>query len=135
MIGTEDVNRLTGTDVYDSDGDKIGTAGQVYLDDQTGQPEWITVRTGLFGTKESFVPLNQASFAGDRLTVPFDKASVKDAPRIDPDGDLSTAQEDELYAHYGLASTDGQLSGTTTSSYDTTSVGRDRDFDGVHDDV
>ena len=57
-------------------------AGQVHrtpvrtsatLDDRTGDPEWVSVRTGLFGMKETFVPLNQASQAQDGLTVPFDK--------------------------------------------------------------
>lgn len=28
-----------------------------YLDDATGQPTWVTVSTGLFGTRESFAPL------------------------------------------------------------------------------
>jgi uncharacterized protein (TIGR02271 family) len=138
MIDTEEINRITGTDVYSTDGDKVGTAGQVYLDDQTGRPEWVTVRTGLFGTKESFVPLHEADLSGDRITVPFDKARVKNAPRIDPDGDLSPAEEDELYTYYGLASAGGRLSGTdtTTGTAETTSVDRrDRDRDGVYDDV
>jgi uncharacterized protein (TIGR02271 family) len=138
MIGTDDINRLNGTDVHSTDGDKVGTAGQVYLDDRTGRPEWVTVRTGLFGTKESFVPLNQADLSGDRITVPFDKARVKNAPRIDPDGDLSPAEEDELYTYYGLTSAGGRLSDTdtTTDTAETTSVDRrDRDRDGVYDDV
>ncbi|HEX8632080.1 MAG TPA: PRC-barrel domain-containing protein, partial [Catenuloplanes sp.] len=97
MLNQNDISKLMGADVYDSDGSKIGTAGQVYLDDQTGSPEWVSVRTGLFGTKESFVPLSRATLSGDRIEVPFDKARVKDAPRIDADGDLSPAEEDELY--------------------------------------
>jgi hypothetical protein len=39
--------------------------------------------------KETFVPLDQAALTGDRLDVPFGKAQIKDAPRIDTDGDLS----------------------------------------------
>ena len=111
MVTQNDINRIFGTDVYSTDGDKIGSAGQVYLDDQSGAPEWVSVRTGLFGTKESFVPLEGATLTGDRLEVPFGKAQVKDAPRIDADGDLSPAEEDELYTYYGLASTDGHLTG------------------------
>jgi sporulation protein YlmC with PRC-barrel domain len=56
MIGTDTISRVIGQDVYDEAGEKIGSASEVYLDDETGQPEWVTVRTGLFGTKESFVP-------------------------------------------------------------------------------
>ena len=46
----------TGATAYDRDGDKIGKIGEVYYDDDTDQPKWITVNTGLFGTNESFVP-------------------------------------------------------------------------------
>src|ERR671928_78126 len=60
MIGTEAISRVIGKDVYDQSGDKIGSASEVYLDDESGQPEWVTVRTGLFGTKESFVPIRDA---------------------------------------------------------------------------
>ena len=56
----------------------------------------------MFGTKSSFVPLQGASQDGDTLQVPYDKAQVKDAPKVDSDGELSQQQEAELYAHYGL---------------------------------
>jgi uncharacterized protein (TIGR02271 family) len=111
VITQNDIQQLAAATVYDNDGDKIGSVGQVYLDAQTGDPEWVSVKTGLFGTKESFVPLDKASFSGDRVDVPFSKAQVKDAPQIDVDGALSPAEEDELYRYYGLASSGGQLSG------------------------
>ena len=57
MINENQIQSVMGSDVHGSDGEKIGRAGQVYLDDQTGRPEWVTVNTGLFGTNESFVPL------------------------------------------------------------------------------
>jgi len=115
MITQNDIQRLFGADVYETDGTKIGSAGQVYLDDQSGNPEWVSVRTGLFGTKESFVPLEGATFSDDRIVVPFDKDRVKNAPRIDADGDLSPAEEDELYSYYGMSSTGGRLAGGTTT--------------------
>ena len=139
MISQNDIGRLIGTDVYDTDGDRVGSAGQVYLDDETGAPEWVSVRTGLFGTKESFVPLQEATLTGDRLEVPFGKSQIKNAPRIDADGDLSPAEEDELYTYYGLASTGGRLTDTAgtagTGTAGTTDRDRDRDHDGVFDDV
>jgi len=122
MIDQSEIGRLTGADVYGPDGTKIGSAGQVYLDDQTGNPEWVSVKTGLFGLKESFVPLSSATFSGDRIEVPFDKDRVKGAPQIDADGDLSPAEEDDLYTYYGLSSAGGRLAGDT-------------DNDGVFDDV
>ncbi|QCY46866.1 Stress response protein YsnF [Glutamicibacter creatinolyticus] len=103
MINKNQIDELlnTGGTVVGSDGEKIGKFGQVFLDDQTGEPQWVTVRTGLFGMSESFVPLDEASVHGDTVTVPFDKQIVKDAPRIDDeDGHLSPADEQELYRYY-----------------------------------
>jgi uncharacterized protein (TIGR02271 family) len=120
MITQNDINQIFGADVYAADGDKIGSAGQVYLGEQSGNPEWVTVHTGLFGMSESFVPLQNATLTGDRLEVPFGKAQVKDAPRIDADGALSPAEEDELYTYYGLSSTDGRLAGDGYSEGDST---------------
>lgn len=106
VLEQDQIDNLMGRDIYGSDGAKIGTAVQVYADDETGQPEWVTVRTGLFGTKESFVPLADASVSGDRITVQYDKAFVKDAPSIDEEGHLSEDQEQELYAYYNRSSDD-----------------------------
>jgi uncharacterized protein (TIGR02271 family) len=97
----EDVLNWRGRDLIDNDGDKIGSIEDVYLDRGTQEPEWVVVTTGLFGNKRTFVPLSGAESAEDGVRVPFDKATVKDAPRIDPDGALSTEEERELYRHYG----------------------------------
>ena len=98
MIGTDTISRVIGSDVYDESGEKIGSASEVYLDDETGAPEWITVRTGLFGTKESFVPIRDADLTDDGLRVHVPKERVKEAPRIDADGHLSPEEEQQLDA-------------------------------------
>jgi uncharacterized protein (TIGR02271 family) len=103
MIGTDTISRVIGQDVYDESGEKIGSAAEVYLDDQTGRPEWVTVRTGLFGTKESFVPIRDADVTDDGVRVPVSKDRVKDAPKIDADGHLSAEDEQELYRYYGVS--------------------------------
>jgi uncharacterized protein (TIGR02271 family) len=102
-IDTKQLSSVLGKPVYGSDGEKIGKVGQVFLDDVTGKPEWVTVQTGMFGNKESFVPVGQSEFAEDGLTVPFDKDIVKDAPQVDADqGHLSQEEEADLYRHYGM---------------------------------
>jgi uncharacterized protein (TIGR02271 family) len=106
MITQNDIQRLFGMDVYEADGSKIGSTGQVYLDNRTGDPEWVSVKTGLFGTKESFVPLQRASITQDHIVVPFGKDQIKNAPQIDADGDLSPAEEEQLYRYYGMSSSD-----------------------------
>src|SRR3712207_5392160 len=126
MISTDQIQSLltSGGTVVDNDGDKIGKVSQVFLDDQTGNPEWVTVTTGLFGTAESFIPLNQASVRGDEIVVPYDKSTVKGAPRVqDSNGHLSESEEAELYRYYGLDYTTGYESGTgydqaATTNYD-----------------
>lgn len=89
--------------VRSTDGDRIGSIGQVYVDDAGGEPTWVTARTGLFGTSESFVPLEGAWIDGDDIVVPYSKDQVKDAPRIDIDGHLEPAEEERIYEHYQLA--------------------------------
>jgi uncharacterized protein (TIGR02271 family) len=128
MLDQGQIDQVTDSDAYGSDGDKIGKVGQVYLDDQTGQPAWVTVNTGLFGMNESFIPLADANFSGDRLTVPYDKNKVKDAPNVAADGHLSPDEESELYAYYGVSysgsNTDVDTSYADTTTTDTT-VGHD----------
>jgi sporulation protein YlmC with PRC-barrel domain len=89
----QDVLSLRGQDLYGSDGEKLGTIEEIYLDTDTDQPEWALIATGMFGTKQSFVPLSGLSQDGDTATVPYDKATVKDAPKVDPDGRLSEEEE------------------------------------------
>ena len=114
MIGTDTLDRVIGADVYDADGDKIGTASEVFLDDQSGNPEWVTVKTGLFGTKETFVPIRDANMTGDGLRVPVSKQAVKDAPKIDQDGHLSPEEESALYRHYSMGDSTTTTSGTNS---------------------
>ena len=103
MTRITDAYEWHGRDLVDQQGDKVGTIEELYLDQQTEQPEWAAVRTGLFGKKLSFVPIQEAEPTGGQVRVPFDKEQVKDAPRIDPDGELSQHEEATLYAHYGMA--------------------------------
>ncbi|MGH1548969.1 DUF2382 domain-containing protein [Leifsonia poae] len=116
MINENNIAALVGAKVVDRDGDKIGTVGQVYVDPSTGRPNWASVKTGLFGTSESFVPLDDAVEEGDSLRVPFEKAVVKDAPRIEDDAELSPDEEDQLYAYYRGGSADRTATG---AGYDT----------------
>ena len=102
------IDRLQDANVYDTNGDKVGSVGQVYLDDATNEPTFVTVKTGLFGMKETFVPLNQASQAQDGLTVPFDKDFIKDAPNVDADGSLTPEEEQHIYEYYSLDYTAGR---------------------------
>jgi uncharacterized protein (TIGR02271 family) len=91
-----------GKTMVDRDGDRIGSISDIYADDETGQPDWALVDTGLFGGRSSFVPIGQARPAGDDVQVPYQKQQVKDAPKVEADRHLSVAEEQELWRHYGL---------------------------------
>ena len=108
MFDQDQLTTLSGATMRDPAGEKIGKVAQVYLDDQTGDPEWVTIRTGLFGTKESFMPLTSARFDGNELVVDVTKERVNGAPRVDEDGRLSEAQEAEIYRYYGISAGTGQ---------------------------
>jgi stress response protein YsnF len=120
MLNENQVSDVIGSTAYGSDGEKIGKVGQVYFDENTDQPEWVTVNTGLFGTSESFIPLSDATFEGDRLTVSHTKDKVKGAPNVGNDGHLSPEEERALYDYYGRGW--GDYDTTTTTSTDVSNV-------------
>jgi uncharacterized protein (TIGR02271 family) len=136
MPDIDTVQSWQGRTMVDPAGDKLGTIDAIYLDDETGQPEWATVTSGLFTAKAAFVPLAQAQDIGDSVQVPYDKQQVTDAPTMQADGSLSQDDEAELYRHYGLdysehRSDSGLPAGTAGQGIDP----HDRDRDGVYDDV
>jgi uncharacterized protein (TIGR02271 family) len=106
MITRSDLRNLLGATAHDPSGDKVGKVGQVYYDDDTDQPKWITVHTGLFGTNESFVPLQGAQVQHGIVTVGYDKQKIKDAPNIAHDRHLSPEEEQQLYRYYGISGYD-----------------------------
>lgn len=146
MFDKDTIDRMGRATAYDTNGDKVGSVGQIYSDNDSGEPTFATVSTGLFGMSESFVPLRGARMDGDDLRLDYTKDQIKDAPRIDENGQLSPDEEDTLYSHYGLSGdrrtdrstgTDrdhdhDRSAGTKTAAAGTAAAGRgttDRDVD------
>ena len=102
MISRDELVQSRGATVVGSDGGKIGTVEDVYVDRDTEEPEWVAVSTGMFGTRTSLVPLAEATMEGSDLVVPYSKDHVKGAPTADPDAELTQQEESELYSYYGL---------------------------------
>jgi len=121
-VDTQQMRNWIGRTAFGADGDKIGKIDDIYMDEQTGQPEWLAVSTGLFGSRVSFVPITGASSQGDDVRVEYTKQQVKDAPNADADGALSQDEESRLYQHYGV-------SYDRSDSYDRTDGYSDRDVD------
>ncbi|GAB2822176.1 PRC and DUF2382 domain-containing protein [Streptomyces chlorus] len=104
MITRDEARILLDHPVYDGEGNKIGEAKHVFFDDMSGRPEWVSVKTGMFGTSESFIPVRDAELVEDHLEVPYPKDKIKGAPGVDvdPQGHLSESEEHRLYDYYGI---------------------------------
>ena len=109
-----------GRNAVDTQGTKIGSIGQVYVNDQTGQPDWITVNTGLFGMKENFAPLYGSSFTGEDVVLPFDKTVVKDSPDVADSAHLDPDEQQALYAYYQRYLGTGAAAGTESEYVENT---------------
>jgi sporulation protein YlmC with PRC-barrel domain len=122
VITHTEVRDLIGAELLDSSGDKVGTIGQIFVDQGTGELEWAAVNTGLLGMNESLVPLAQADRAGQAVRVPYERARIKDAPKLLAGGDhLDESAQRQLYVYYGLdyagqRSDSGIPSGQATST-------------------
>jgi uncharacterized protein (TIGR02271 family) len=129
MLTEQEAREAIGHNAVGSDGEKIGKVGQLFFDDESGRPEFVTVNTGLFGTKETFVPVQDATLTDDGLRVPFGKDMVKDAPTVDAEsGHLDRDEEQRLYEYYGMTHAQGAgngVAGTTGRAGDSSSEGHD----------
>jgi uncharacterized protein (TIGR02271 family) len=102
MPPMNEVLEWRGQTMVGSGGAEIGKIEEIYLDQETEQPVWALVHTGMFGPQATFVPIANASIQGDKVQVPFETAQVKDAPKMEPDGELSQQDAAALYSHYGI---------------------------------
>jgi PRC-barrel domain len=101
-VNMNDPGQLNGTTVVGGDGEKLGNVDAVYYDNATDRAEWVAVRSGLFGTRLTLVPLRRADYTGNELRVPFDKVQLRNAPHHDPGNELSSTDEADLYRYYGI---------------------------------
>jgi hypothetical protein len=124
-------SRLTGAPVRGGNGEKLGKVDTVYFDNNTDAPAWAAVTTDRFGGYVALVPLAQADWDGDTLSVPFDMQALKAAPHHDPDAAISPDDEDELYRQYGLA----DERSATDRRRDRTSTPSEQDLPGTQDRV
>lgn len=99
MTGELVPENLVGHRVLDTEGQNVGKIKQVFLDDQTGEPSWVSVHTGLFGMRETLVPLQGARPMEEDIQIPYDKATVKDAPQVEADRHVSP-EDEELVRDY-----------------------------------
>ena len=111
MTTPQDAQQFIGRAAVDSEGSKIGRIGQVYLAEQSGMPVWITVATGMLGTRQNFAPIYGSKFEGDQVRLAVSKDLVKDAPSVADDGHIEASEQDALYRHYAAYLGTGETGG------------------------
>ncbi len=102
-----------GRTLKDRDGHQLGKIDALYFDKKTDNLDWALVNPGPVGSKSMFVPLAGAAGRGEHVVVQVEAAQVRDAPKIDPEHELSEQQEVELFRHYGV---DYTTEGTVTAT-------------------
>ncbi|MET0977113.1 MAG: PRC-barrel domain-containing protein [Leifsonia sp.] len=118
MLPSNNIQSIVGATLHGLDGDKIGKIAQVLVDAADGHPTWAVVHVGTITRHAAFVPLREATWEHDDVSVPFTRELVKTAPRIDSDG-LSPAQEQELERHYAGSAADGSGTADPNEAADT----------------
>lgn len=131
MMTTQDLQAMQGRTAVDPDGSRIGKVGQIYVDDTTSLPVWVTVSTGMFGTKESFAPLYGSRTEGEALQLAVTKDMVKGAPSIDAGGQIGDDENGALYDYYaGYLGDSSTLTGTEGGPYQDAAADRHDDLAG-----
>ncbi len=92
--------------LIDRDGEKIGKLQDIYVDVETDEPQFATVKEGFIDRHLTFVPLAGIRIGPDGLQVTATKDQVRSAPEIEMHGEeLSQADESTLYHHFEMTYT------------------------------
>ncbi len=103
MITHQSIAEWRGKALVDLAQGKIGKLEDVYVDVETDEPVFGTVREGLVGRHLTFVPLGSLTIGPDNLQIPVSSEQVRGAPEIALEGDeLSQQDESALYHYYEL---------------------------------
>jgi stress response protein YsnF len=101
MLSERELSAAIGSTAYDGNGSKIGTVEYFFVDDRTGEPTWVAVTTGLFGTRRSVAPAVDATYTDGNLRLPVTADAVKSSPHVTGEH-LDPAEEAELRQHYEI---------------------------------
>ena len=111
----DEVRPIVGREVRDPSGRSLGFVDVLFVDDDTGRPEWFGLWDGLPSrAKRVIVPLEGLELTDGEVRVPWTKDIVEQAPsyddeddrgllKDDPDGiHISREKEEAAYRLYGL---------------------------------
>ncbi|HEX8862592.1 MAG TPA: DUF2382 domain-containing protein [Actinomycetes bacterium] len=101
-VDRETMNRWREMIVVDRSGATVGTISEFYLDKGSRLPTWALLKTGLLGTRQTFVPLIGVAERNGELCLPYPRSQITSAPGVEIDGELTPDEEAVLFAHYGM---------------------------------
>ena len=129
VLSQEQAAAIQGAPLFSADGDRVGSVEEIFVDQETGQPEWLGVGTGMLGTKRVLVPIQGADVREDGVFAPYSKDQIKATPDIDSN-EISQEAEQSLYSHYGLSYSESR-SGTGLPEGASETVGTQAEADVV----
>jgi sporulation protein YlmC with PRC-barrel domain len=113
--GVTELQGLVGHEVVDANGDTVGYVDLVFVDDDTGRPEWLGIWNGVWATKPRvLVPIRRIEHVEDEIRLPWTKDVVQNAPSYEEEDDrglftddvdaigISVEKERMAYDHYGV---------------------------------
>jgi hypothetical protein len=112
-----------GRTAVDNTGQQIGQITQIWVDDASGDAEWVSLKIIGRPDQEALVPLAGAAPFGGGRRFAYSKADIVDAPLCAQDGSLSVADKEELSSYYGAPDTESG-SATWISRMDDASDGK-----------
>src|SRR5215211_195750 len=103
--------RFEGYQIYDQHYEKVGKVDDLFVD-ENDVPEYIGVKTSLFGGPSTLIPMEivRVNDLRQLVEVASDKATIEKAPSFDDDAEITGEFEDRVYAHFG-ASRESPLAG------------------------
>src|SRR5215204_1340411 len=94
--------RFDGYQIYDQHYEKVGKVDDLFVD-ENDVPEYIGVKTSLFGGPSTLIPMEivRVNDVRQLVEVASDKATIEEAPSFGDDAEITAEFEERVYAHFG----------------------------------
>jgi uncharacterized protein (TIGR02271 family) len=94
--------RFDGYQIYDRHYEKVGKVDDLFVD-ENDVPEYIGVKTSLFGGPSTLIPMDivRVNDLRQLVEVASDKATIEEGPSFGDDAEITAEFEERVYAHFG----------------------------------
>lgn len=123
-----EVAQWVGHRVDDVYGARIGRVEDVYVDPETGSPQWMLAKTSRFGDDHALVPVEDTIAGAGHVWVPYERELVRRSAGHDPSMPMHKERELQLCSLFGLVGRSGEIAqrmdgSVTAYPYSTSQVG------------